>query len=880
MSNLMNDNFVGLCEKEVAESRAKYGSNEIASGKKRSFARQFLSNFGDPIIRVLLIALALNLLFTLNNFNWFESIGIVMAIAIATLVSTISEYGSELAFEKLCREASELFCMVRRDGREDRIPVSEIVCGDVVLLSAGEMIPADGILAAGALTVDQSSLNGECDDVRKFPTASNTIRDLSCPSALFRGTLIRSGQGTMIARAVGESTMYGSLASELLEITRESPLKIRLRKLAKTISMVGYIAASAVAFAYFFNSVFIDSSFNSLLIAAKLTDSKFMLSCLLHCLTLAVTVVVVAVPEGLPMMITVVLSANMKRMLSDNILVRKLVGIETAGSMNIMFTDKTGTLTTGEQSVAWLILGDKSEYSSVDMQTDMLAVAAFCCSDCILKDGKALGGNSSDRALAEFLGKKGQSIAAKYKTLDRVPFDSKNKYAACEVEGRDGRYTLVKGAPEKILPCVTSYHDKNGKKIDHRPDDLSRTLSDIAERSYRVIAIATSDTMVHDDKMPEMTLVCLCVIKDEIRADAKRSVEIMRGAGIQTVMVTGDHKKTAETIAKRCGIVTDYGKQIVMESSELAKFSDEELADILPHLAVVARALPDDKTRLVRIAQNKGLVVGMTGDGINDAPALKKADVGFAMGSGTDIAREAGDILLLDNNFAYIARSVLYGRTIFKSIRKFIMFQLTMNFCAVAVSIIGPFIGIDTPVTVVQMLWVNIIMDTLGGLAFAGEPAVESTMIEKPKRRDEGLVNRPMAAQIAFCSIFTLSVCIVFLKLPMIRTFFGYNEDPRPFMSAFFGLFIFLGVINCFIARTPRINLAAHIKKNRGFVFIMIAVSIVQLTMIYFGGDLFRAAPLSPKHLLFVFGLSLLILPFETARRIILRLKYGYRSTV
>lgn len=880
MSNLISDEFVGLSEREVAESKAKYGSNEIVAGKKKSFAGQLLSNFGDPIIRVLLIALALNLLFTLNNFNWFESIGIVMAIAIATLVSTVSEYGSELAFEKLCKEASELFCKVRRGGKNDHISISELVCGDVVLLSAGEMIPADGILAAGALTVDQSSLNGECDDVRKFPTALSTARDLSCPSALFRGTLIRSGEGIMIVQAVGESTLYGSLASELSEATRESPLKIRLRKLAKTISIIGYIAASAVAFAYFFNSVFIDSSFNSMLIAAKLTDPKFMLSCLLHCLTLAVTVVVVAVPEGLPMMITVVLSANMKRMLSDNILVRKLVGIETAGSMNIMFTDKTGTLTTGEQSVAWLILGDKSEHSAVDLQADKLAVAAFCCSDCMLKNGKAFGGNSSDRALAEFVGEKGQSLAKKYKILDRLPFDSKNKYAACEVERENIRYTLIKGAPEIILPGVTSYFDKNGKRIDHRPSDPARMLSDVAERSYRVIAVAVSDSMPFGDKMSDLTLVCLCVIKDDIRADAKRSVEKMRGAGIQTVMVTGDHKKTAQAIAKRCGIVTDYGNQIIMESLEFAKISDDELARLLPRLAVLARALPDDKTRLVRVAQKCGLVVGMTGDGINDAPALKKADVGFAMGSGTDIAREAGDILLLDNNFAYIARSVLYGRTIFKSIRKFIMFQLTMNFCAVAVSIIGPFIGIDTPVTVVQMLWVNIIMDTLGGLAFAGEPAVESTMREKPKRRDEGLVNRSMASQIAFCSLFTLSVCIAFLKLPVIRTFFNYNEDPRPFMSAFFGLFIFLGVINCFIARTSRINLAAHIKKNRGFVFIMIAVSAVQLTMIYFGGDIFRAAPLSPKHLLFVFGLSLLILPFETARRVILRLKHGYRSTV
>lgn len=879
---MLNDNMVGLTEKEVRASRERYGTNEITAEKRRSFGKQLLSNFGDPIIKVLLVAMALNIIFTIGNFNWFESAGIVVAIVVATLVSTLSEYGSELAFDKLCGSASELSCIVIRDGAEREIPISELVCGDIVLLSAGEMIPADGSIVAGALTVDQSSLNGEGEDALKYPTVSMDAAELSSPSALFRGTCIRNGAGKMRVCSVGSATVYGNLAREVSEVTRESPLKIRLRKLASTISIIGYVAAAAVVLAYLFNSIFIGSGFNGILIAAKFKDPHFMFSTLLHCLTLAVTVVVVAVPEGLPMMITVVLSANMKKMLADNILVRKLVGIETAGSMNIMFTDKTGTLTTGDQTVSSVILGDFSEFEHIPPALEKeLSIAAFCCSDCIFKNQKVIGGNASDRALGYFVGERGALYAKKMHISERIPFDSRIKYAAAEIDIGNKRIVSIKGAPEVILPKVTAFIDKNGERRSQiQVEKLWKKISELARCSYRIIAVGISDKMPQNSELPNVTLVCLLVIKDEIRADAARSVEKMRGAGVQVVMVTGDHKATAEAIAKRCSIIGRYGGGMVIDSKELAQMSDVELARVMPKLAVVARAMPDDKSRLVRVAQERGMVVGMTGDGINDAPALKKADVGFAMGSGTDIARDAGDIVLLDNNFAYIARAVLYGRTIFKSIRKFIIFQLTMNFSAVAVSIIGPFIGIDTPVTVIQMLWVNIIMDTLGGLAFAGEPAVESTMTEPPKRRDEPLVNRTMAGQIAFCSLFTLGVCIAFLKLPIIRTFFGYESDPRPFLSAFFGLFIFLGVVNCFIARTSRINLTAHLSQNRGFVAIMIMVGLVQLTMIYIGGDAFRAAPLSLDRLLFVFGLSLLIVPFESARRIIMRLRQGYHSTV
>lgn len=874
------EKYSGLTRREVQASREQYGSNEITGEKKQSFGRQLLANFGDPIIKILLVALALNILFTLRNFNWFESIGIVVAIVTATLVSTISEYGSELAFEKIQKQASDTTCRVIREGVQQTVPVSELVRGDIVCLFAGEMIPADGVIVMGALSVDQSALNGESDEVRKYPTTASPKKTLSCPSALFRGTVIASGQGVMRVMDVGLNTFYGSLANQLGQETRESPLKLRLRKLAQTISRIGYAAAVVVAVAYFFNAVFVESGFNMGIVTAKLTNLRFMAGCLIHCLTLAVTITVVAVPEGLPMMITVVLSANMKKMLKDKILVRKLVGIETAGSMNILFTDKTGTLTTGNQSVSLLIAGDGTEYSrfaDLGALGPVVGMQAFVNSDSYRQGGSVLGGNASDRALAAF------AAGAKFdpvETEKRIPFDSKRKYSAAKL--KKSKYPmLIKGAPDVLMPHVIGHLTHDGS-VSYQPVSytVKARLHELSRQTYRILALAYGDSLPDGSVFGDLILIGFAVIRDDIREDAAESVEQMHKAGIQVVMLTGDHKETAEAIARRCRILSDGDHSLILTSDELAAMSDSQISDILPHLAVVARALPEDKSRLVKIAQSRNMVVGMTGDGINDAPALKIADVGFAMGNGADIAREAGDIVLLENDFSYIVKTVLYGRTIFKSIRKFIMFQLTMNFSAVAISLVGPFIGIDTPVTVIQMLWINIIMDTLGGLAFAGEPPVRSSLEEAPKRRDEPLVNRYMAKQIAFLAAFTVAICLGFLKIEPIRRFFGFYENPTPFLTAFFGLFIFLGVVNCFIVRTPRINLLANISKNVGFCVIMAAVTLIQLLMIYFGGSVFRTVPLSFGQLAFVFGLSLLVLPFELIRRLILRFKSGYGSNI
>ncbi len=868
----------GLDAGQVERSRRKHGSNSLTKRKRNSFGRQFLQSFGDPIIKILLAALAINVLFLFRNADWFETAGIAAAVFLATFVSTLSEYGSESAFEKLQADAANVTCRVRRSGRVMEVPAADIVVGDLVLLQAGERVPADGFLVEGSLHVDQSALNGESKEAAKTAGEGqpSDLENFLSKGGLFRGSVVCSGEGLMLVKRVGDRTFYGRMAVEVQEETRESPLKVRLGHLAKILSRIGYAAAVAVFFADFFHAVYIDNGMTLAGMMQEFSRPGALFSHLLHAATLAITVVVVAVPEGLPMMITVVLSSNMRRMLKDHVLVRKLVGIETSGSLNILFTDKTGTLTRGRLEVKTFIDGSGREYESpaaLQKQKglwELTALSAVYNSGSSYTGKKAIGGNATDRALLEYAAKgpvpKGYSRAA------QVPFDSARKFSAAEVRGPRTLW-LVKGAPEKLLPtCVACFDGEGHTQPFGRRTRILQRMDALTGAAVRMLALAVSDRPVDENgNFAGLTLIGLVGIRDEVRPEARAAIRQVHAAGVQVVMITGDNKQTAAAIARETGLITGKEKeQAVYTNEELARLEDSELKQRLPYIRVVARALPSDKSRLVRLAQECGLVAGMTGDGINDAPALKKADVGFAMGNGTEIAKEAGDIVILDDNFASISKAILYGRTIFKSIRKFIVFQLTMNLCAVGVSIIGPFIGVDTPVTVIQMLWINIIMDTLAGLAFAGEPPLPDYMNEPPKKRDEPIINRYMYHQIVCTGLFTVGLCLLFLKLPFFNHMFGYERRPAYFMSAFFALFIFAGIFNSFNARTHRLNLLAHLPKNKAFIGIMGTVAVVQILLIYWGGSLFRAYPLQPKDLLSIILLAALVIPADIIRKLIL----------
>ena len=825
----------GLSNEQVIIAREQYGANTLTKRKRRTFFQTFLANFGDPMIKVLLIALGIQVIFLFGDAHLIETVGIAVAILVAVGVSTLSEHGSENAFQKLSQIAANIECRVRRNGKTVLIPIEEVVVGDIVLIGLGDKIPADGTIISGNVEVDQSLLNGESKEAKKLVVEYSGKDDFLSPLLLFSGTVVTNGEAMMRVTAVGDGTVYGKIASELQESTPTSPLKVKLQKLAKMISIVGYIGAAMVAVSYSI-SVF------------AIQGNAITFQHIVNMAKLVVAVIVMAVPEGLPMMIAVVLSSNMKSMLKDNVLIRKMGGIETAGSMNLLFTDKTGTLTHGKLEVVGVVdpKGTFHEVAAGQKQiTDnaelikQLSFALRYNTAAEISKGKAIGGNSTDRILLEFAHTLPHMDAPH--RVSQIPFNSAHKYMSTTLS--DGR-VLKKGAPEIILGECTAANPS-----------IYKTINELSEKAIRMIAVAI-----------DKKLVALIAIRDRARAEAATAIAQLKSAGIQTVMITGDAKNTAMAIAREVGILEDGG--VTLTSDEMNALTDAQLTDVLPKLRVVARALPSDKSRLVRLAQNLNLVTGMTGDGVNDAPALKKADIGFAMGTGTEVAKEAGDIVIMDDNINSIARAVSYGRTIFKSIRKFLIFKLTINFCAMSICILAPLFRVDTPITVIQMLWINLVMDTLAGLAFGGERPREKYMTEPPKRRDEPIINRYMWQQILVGSLFTAIISFWFLLSPTVKNHFGAHGEIYT-MTAFFTFFMFMNIFNTFNARTHQLNPFSHIRLNKPFIVIMGLVSIVQIIMIIVGGEVFRTVPLDLRDFAIIILFALLVIPADMLRKII-----------
>lgn len=871
------DICLGLTDAQVQSSRAQKGDNRITRQKPPGFLTQFFRNLNDPIIRILIGALFINILFLFPDVDWYECGGIALAVLVSATVSTISEYSSGKAFVKLYETLAERTYTVRRGGKDTVIPIGDIVCGDIVQLHPGEIVPADGVLRTGELRIDAASLTGESLPVEKTATAvpvdPQTALSLEDPHTVFRGSAVCSGTGEMQVLAVGDYTVYGQVASQLQTEALPSPLKERLTHLARSISRIGYVSAFFVALAHLVQVFYLDSGMNLSVMWARLQDLSFVWSECLSAVTMAISILVVAVPEGLPMMITVVLSANMRKMLKNGVLVRKLVGIETAGSLSMLFTDKTGTLTTGKLTVASVHTGDGTFATWNGLPETYQQVFAQGTMVC---HGSS---NPTELAMERFLPKRKPTVPV----LGQIPFDSQRKYSA----GYTQESGYIQGAAELLLPHCHTWLDAAGKV---RTMDttllqaLQAAMRDAADRCGRVLLLGRFSGAdfgrLKDNGLTSLSLtfVALWVLEDEIRSHIEEAVTSCQSAGIQVVMLTGDNEWTAAAIGLRTGILSpgwklydpaltvSYGDQLVLRGQELSRLTEEQLSAILPHIRIISRVTPTDKSRLVRAAKQVGHVVGMTGDGVNDAPALQAADVGFAMGSGTDVAREAGDIVITDDNFVSIGKAVLFGRTIFQSIRKFIVFQLIMNLSAVGVSLLGPLLGFAHPVTVIQMLWVNIIMDTLGSLAFAGEAPLPEYMRASPISRNEPILTGDMVRQILLSAGYNIALCIGFLTSSLAWYRLGHG-DMDIFLTVFFALFVFCGVHFAFTVRTPRIRLTAGLRQNRAFLVIMPAVACVQLLIVYFGGSIFRTVPLSGETLLWCWLLSWTVLPMDALRK-------------
>lgn len=859
-------NLKGLTNEQVNKSREQYGANTLTQIPPDPLWKKILEGFKDPMIMILLVALVVQVvLFFLGQSEWFEPVGILVAIMIANGVASVSESKQEGKASALkAEEEAKEMAKVLRNGKLEEIHVSEVVVGDIVYLQAGDKIPADGEIVDGTVKVDQAALNGETEEATKKSVengATYDIKDLLNKHYAYRGTVVCGGEAYMEIKVVGDKTLFGELALEVQEDTRETPLQVKLGKLAKQISAFGYIGAIAIVAGIIAKT---------LLTGAIPAGVYEWIRLIMNAITVAVTIIVCAVPEGLPMLTSILLSFQSLRMAKDNVLVRKINGLETAGSLSILFSDKTGTITEGKLSVVEMATGNVKVFNELNKMPKSFSMDVITGigvnNSAVASNGSVIGGNSTDRALMAFLmDENAVTKVTKEDVRNFNAFDSNKKSSSVTITRDGNTVTYIKGAPERIIDKCTHYVDEDGnvKELVEK-NYLTTYINTQAGRSMRLLAVAKVDG---DNEDANLTLVCVISIRDNVRKEAIDSIREVQNAGIQVVMVTGDRKETAVAIAKEAGLLQS-SDDVALTSAEMAEKSDEELKKILPHLRVVSRALPTDKSRLVRIAQELNLVVGMTGDGVNDSPALKKADVGFAMGSGTEVAKEAGDITILDDNFQSIGKAILYGRTMFKSIRKFLIFQLTVNVAAVLTCFIGPLLGENVILTVIQLLLVNLAMDTLAAIAFGSEPALKEYMKDKPIARDASIVTKDMLVEVLLGALYITFICLAILFVPAIRNLFG-DVDITYLKSALFAVFMMAITFNGFNARTLHLNIFGGLGKNKNFICVMVSIFVLQFIFVTFGGKVLNVEALSLKSWLICIAMAFLVIPIDLIRKTI-----------
>lgn len=837
----MHKKLNGLTAAEVEESRKKHGANSIPEAEPETFWQLFLEGFQDPMIRILcVIAVIMFGMFLVGESDWYEPVGTIIAILLVNFVSARTGVANDRAYRDLKASQKKDTVKARREGVIKVIPADEVVVGDVILLQSGDKILADGILAEGALSVDNSALNGEAEECPKseapdgFAIPETITGDTFVDAhSLFRGATVLDGEGYMIVQKVGLDTMMGKMAKDMEDKEPDSPLKVKLNKLAGQISVFGYIGAIIIALAYFIHFVMLAGGLSAYLATGGLS----ILGDVMNAIAIAITIIVCAVPEGLPLVIALVLMQNTGKLLKVNVLVRKSIGIETAGSLNILFSDKTGTITKGQLEVVEFFdgCGRTTDINTAAAMREALHLSIGKNTGALFDDQHhVVGGNMTDQALLKFLGEDAFHALAARDDCEigaQQDFNSANKFSQAYLPGQ-GR-TFYKGAPERLLAKAKKCLDTQGNEVDIDETALNQKIDDLANRAMRVLAFGYSrEKLVRDEIQDDLVLIGLVGIRDDVRPEAREAIEEVQKAGIQVVMITGDRRETAMAIAREANLYHG-GDELVLTSAELAEMSDDEVKKIIPRIRVISRALPTDKSRMVRLCQEMNLVVGMTGDGVNDSPALKRADVGFAMGSGTEVAKEAGKLVILDDNFNSIKNAIWYGRTLYINILKFCKMQLVINLAAVFVSAISPFIGIESPLKVTHLLWINLCMDSLASLMFAGEPALKKYMRMKPRRRDESIISRPMAIQIVIMSIWLTILSLVWFKVPVFRACFATEAQ---WYTGFFCMFVFAFMVNAFNVRSDGLNVFEHIGENKRFIHIWLAIMAVQVLLVSIGG--------------------------------------------
>ena len=854
---------IGLTDEQVKQSREQHGKNVLTPPQRTSLWKLYLDKYRDPIIQILLVAAFVSLILAFIEKNFMETIGIFVAVFLATTVGFYFERDAAKKFNLLTALSEEQPVKVRRNGKVKEIPRHDVVVGDVVLVEVGDEVPADGeLIVCNDLQINESALTGE-------PVAEKSLEgggDGAYPrNVILRSTMVMNGRGEFVVTAVGDATEIGKVAKKSTEQTSvETPLHMQLDKLAKMISKVGSVVSVAAFFIFLIHDILTNPAWGG-------KDYFYMAEIVLKYFMMAVTLIVMAVPEGLPMAITLSLALNMRRMLKSNNLVRKLHACETMGAVTVICTDKTGTLTQNKMQVSALELKQGDE---VQLDT---AIALNSTAE--LNDGKPIG-NPTESALLLWLdvqGKDYEELRKQVNVLKQLPFSTERKMMATLAEVDGETYLFVKGAPEIVMKkCIIEDRmlRQSAEELDEWQHKAMRTLA-FAYKKIEASIMRTSRTSTAEVvallDANDLQLQAIAAIADPIRPDVPAAVQECRHAGIEVKVVTGDTAATALEIGKQIGVFEDEPENIGADGSltsldqqmitgeQWEALSDEEAYERAKDIRVMSRARPTDKQRLVAMLQKRGEVVAVTGDGTNDAPALHYAHVGLSLGSGTSVAKEASDMTLLDDSFKSIANAVMWGRSLYRNLQRFLFFQLVVNVAALLLVLGGSVIGTEMPLTVTQILWVNLIMDTFAALALASLPPSHEVMKDKPRKASDFIINKSIGFGILFCGIVFFLVMFALLVYCERRGKGGVDVHE---LTMFFTTFVMIQFWNLFNAKALMSHHTAfrHFLKDKGMILVLVLVLVGQWIIVTFGGEMFRTTPLSLHEWLLIIGSTSVVL--------------------
>lgn len=861
--NIDKNKRIGLTDEQVKQSREQHGKNVLTPPQRTSLWKLYLDKYRDPIIQILLVAAFVSLILAFIEKNFMETIGIFVAVFLATTVGFYFERDAAKKFNLLTALSEEQPVKVRRNGKVMEIPRHDVVVGDIVLVEVGDEVPADGeLIVCNDLQINESALTGE-------PVAEKSLEgggDGAYPrNVILRSTMVMNGRGEFVVTAVGDATEIGKVAKKSTEQTSvETPLHMQLDKLAKMISKVGSVVSVAAFFIFLIHDILTNPAWGG-------KDYFYMAEIVLKYFMMAVTLIVMAVPEGLPMAITLSLALNMRRMLKSNNLVRKLHACETMGAVTVICTDKTGTLTQNKMQVSALELKQGDEA--------LLDTAIALNSTAELNDGKPIG-NPTESALLLWLdaqGKDYEELRKQVNVLKQLPFSTERKMMATLAEVDGETYLFVKGAPEIVMKkCIIEdrMQRQSAEELDEWQHKAMRTLA-FAYKKIEASIMRTSRTSTAEVvallDANDLQLQAIAAIADPIRPDVPAAVQECRHAGIEVKVVTGDTAATALEIGKQIGVFEDEPENIGADGSltsldqqmitgeQWEALSDEEAYERAKDIRVMSRARPTDKQRLVAMLQKRGDVVAVTGDGTNDAPALHYAHVGLSLGSGTSVAKEASDMTLLDDSFKSIANAVMWGRSLYRNLQRFLFFQLVVNVAALLLVLGGSVIGTEMPLTVTQILWVNLIMDTFAALALASLPPSHEVMKDKPRKASDFIINKSIGFGILFCGIVFFLVMFALLVYCERRGKGGVDVHE---LTMFFTTFVMIQFWNLFNAKALMSHHTAfrHFLKDRGMILVLVLVLVGQWIIVTFGGEMFRTTPLSLHEWLLIIGSTSVVL--------------------